>query len=165
MPDYSKSIIYKLCCKDPSITDIYIGSTTNFIERKCSHKNCCINKNSKKYNMNVYKFIREHGDWDNWDMVQIEIYGVEKKRDLQTATTNSNSLSVFYLQFPPKTVSRPTDNQMSLSLYNLNYLGYNIPLYDTDSSGNLLTDCTPWNINLKFTKPRRLNTLKKCVAE
>ena len=31
--------------------------------------------------MNVYKFIREHGDWDNWDMVQIEIYGVEKKRD------------------------------------------------------------------------------------
>ena len=84
MPDYSKSIIYKLCCKDPSITDIYIGSTTNFIERKCSHKNCCINKNSKKYNMNVYKFIREHGDWDNWDMVQIEIYGVEKKRDLQT---------------------------------------------------------------------------------
>ena len=34
--------------------------------------------------MNVYKFIREHGDWDNWDMVQIEIYGVEKKRDLQT---------------------------------------------------------------------------------
>ena len=80
MPDYSKSIIYKLCCKDPSITDIYIGSTTNFIERKCSHKNCCINKKSKKYNMNVYKFIREHGDWDNWDMVQIEIYGVEKKK-------------------------------------------------------------------------------------
>ena len=27
--DYSKSVIYKLCCKDPTITDIYIGSTTN----------------------------------------------------------------------------------------------------------------------------------------
>jgi hypothetical protein len=73
------------------------------------------------------------------------------QRDIQTATTNSNSFSVFYLQFPPKTISRPTDNQMSISLYNLNYLGYNIPLYDTDSSGNLLTDCTPWNIILEFT--------------
>ena len=72
------------------------------------------------------------------------------QRDLQTATTNSNSFSVFYLQFPPKSVSRPTENTMSISLYNLNYLGYNIPLYDTDSSGNLLTDCTPWNIILEF---------------
>ena len=75
----------------------------------------------------------------------------QQTRNIQTATTNSNSFSVFYLQFPPKTVSRPTDNQMSVSLYNLNYLGYNIFLYDTDSSGNLLFDCTPWNIILEFT--------------
>ncbi len=27
--DYSKGLIYKLCCKDPTITDVYIGSTTS----------------------------------------------------------------------------------------------------------------------------------------
>ena len=83
MPDYSNSIIYKLCCKDPEITDIYIGSTTNFRRRKCAHKYNYINKNSKKYNMNVYKFIREHGNWDNWDMVQIESCNVANKRELE----------------------------------------------------------------------------------
>jgi hypothetical protein len=73
------------------------------------------------------------------------------QRDIQTGTTNSNSFSVFYLQFPPKTISRPTDSQITISLYNLNYLGYNILLYDTDTNGNTLTDCTPWNIILEFT--------------
>jgi len=27
--DYSQTIIYKICCKDPNITDIYIGHTSN----------------------------------------------------------------------------------------------------------------------------------------
>jgi len=36
--DYSKSIIYKICCNDINIIDIYIGSTTNFITRKAEHK-------------------------------------------------------------------------------------------------------------------------------
>ena len=40
--DYSQTIIYKICCKDPNITDIYIGHTSNFIQRKHNHKtNCC----------------------------------------------------------------------------------------------------------------------------
>jgi len=73
------------------------------------------------------------------------------QRDIQTATTNSNSFSVFYLQFPPKTISRPTDNLITITLYNLNYLGYNILLYDTDTNGNKLSDSTPFNIILEFT--------------
>ena len=70
------------------------------------------------------------------------------QRDIQASTTSSNSFSVFYLQFPPKTISRPTENQITISLYNLNYA--NIALYDTDASGNLLTDSTIWNIILEF---------------
>jgi hypothetical protein len=81
MPNYSKSIIYKLCCKDPIITDIYIGSTTHFIERKCAHKNGCNKEKLKSY---VYEFIREHGNWQNWDMVQIESYNAENKRELES---------------------------------------------------------------------------------
>jgi hypothetical protein len=72
--NYSKSIIYKLCCKDPEIKDIYIGSTTNFRKRKCGHKAVCNNVNSKKFNIKVYKFIRDNGNWENWDMVMIEEY-------------------------------------------------------------------------------------------
>ena len=70
--DYSQTVIYKICCKDVSVTDIYIGHTTNFIQRKHNHKTCCCNENSKNHNMNVYKFIRKNGGWNNWDIIQIE---------------------------------------------------------------------------------------------
>ena len=70
--DYSKSLIYKLCCNDFNITDIYIGSTTNFTNRKSQHKRNCNNENSKEYNKKAYYFIRNNGGWNNWDMVLIE---------------------------------------------------------------------------------------------
>ena len=30
MVNYENAVIYKICCKDPTITDNYIGSTTEF---------------------------------------------------------------------------------------------------------------------------------------
>jgi hypothetical protein len=44
------------------------------------------------------------------------------------------------LQFPPKMITRPSENQITISLYNLNYLSYNLLLVDTDTNGNALTD-------------------------
>ena len=82
MVNYNNSIIYKLCCKNPEITDIYIGSTTNFTKRKQKHKSDCNNINSKKYNYNVYKFIRDNNGWNNWDMVLIEEYSCNNKLEL-----------------------------------------------------------------------------------
>lgn len=67
--DYSKTIIYKICCKDPNITDIYIGHTTNFIKRKNNHKTMCYNINNNVY---IYTFIRSCGGWDNWSMIPLE---------------------------------------------------------------------------------------------
>ena len=72
--DYSNTIIYKLCCNDPSITEIYIGHTTNFIQRKHNHHSSCCNKNLKNYNIYVYQIIRNNGGWDNWSMLKIEHY-------------------------------------------------------------------------------------------
>ena len=83
MVNYGNSVIYKLCCKDVSIKEIYIGSTTNFSRRKSAHKSYCTNINSVKYNLNVYKFIRANGDWDNWDMIEIEKYQSTDKKDLE----------------------------------------------------------------------------------
>lgn len=79
MPDYSKCIIYKLCCNDPSIEEIYIGSTCNFTNRKRHHKSNCHNPNHKHYTCKAYHFIREHGGWQNWSMVMIHELAVESK--------------------------------------------------------------------------------------
>jgi len=72
-------MIYKLCCRDTSIEDIYIGSTCNFYRRKSQHKYHCNNEKCNQYNYQVYKFIREHGGFENWDMVMIEERSVENK--------------------------------------------------------------------------------------
>ena len=81
MPDYSSTVIYKLCCIDTSITEIYIGSTCNFRRRKNHHKSNCHNENNKDYNLKVYQFIREHGGFENWDMVMVHQQSVENKLD------------------------------------------------------------------------------------
>jgi predicted GIY-YIG superfamily endonuclease len=46
--------MYKIVCKDLSITDVYVGSTTNFTNRKRDHKKAAITqtiKILKKINM------------------------------------------------------------------------------------------------------------------
>jgi hypothetical protein len=65
--DYSNTIIYKIFCKDHSIKEIYIGHTTNFVTRKSSHKTNCKIINSK-----LYCYIREHGGWDNWEIIMLD---------------------------------------------------------------------------------------------
>ena len=98
--DYSNTIIYKLCCNDPTIKDIYVGHTTNWTHRKSKHKQSCNNKNNKCYNYYVYQFIRDHGDWTNWSMIELEkiccvdeLEACKHERryfDLLGATLNSN---------------------------------------------------------------------------
>jgi hypothetical protein len=73
-PKYENSVIYKIVCLDPTITDLYVGSTTNLIRRKCAHKNSCLNVNYKKYNYYVYRFIRDNGGFDNWVFVVVRRY-------------------------------------------------------------------------------------------
>ena len=82
MVNYEKSVIYKLCCKDPTIKEVYVGSTTNFRKRKNQHKECCTNVNSKKHGYPVYLYIRHNGGWDNWNMVQVTEVNAKDKREL-----------------------------------------------------------------------------------
>lgn len=69
--DYSKTVFYKLVCRDITITDIYVGSTTDFKSRKFNHKSNCSNEKATSYNFRVYQFIRENGGFENWDMILI----------------------------------------------------------------------------------------------
>lgn len=93
-------ILYKLNCKDINISDIYVGQTSNFNQRYNAHRTSSTNSISKIYNLKVYKFIREHGGIENWEMNVIENYeaidGLDaRKRErhwIETlqATLNSN---------------------------------------------------------------------------
>ena len=80
MVNYNQSTIYKLCCNDLDIKEIYIGSTTNFNKRKNCHKSRCNNEKSKDHY--VYQFIRDNGGFDNWSMVEIELFNARDKKNL-----------------------------------------------------------------------------------
>jgi GIY-YIG catalytic domain len=70
--DYSKSLVYRIAYKDITY---YVGSTTNFRNRKNQHKNNCKNVKAEEYNKALYVFIRENGGWsDDWVMVLIQFY-------------------------------------------------------------------------------------------
>jgi hypothetical protein len=82
MPDYAKTIIYKLVNYDyPDL--VYVGSTTNFTKRKQHHKNCCHNEKNKNYNCKVYVNIRENGGWENWNMIKICDCPCNNKREAE----------------------------------------------------------------------------------
>jgi len=85
VPNYSNSIIYKLVHReDFNNQNIYIGSTTNFIQRKHQHKCNLNNPNMKNHNFYVYQYIRKNGYWDKWLMIQIEPFICNSKKELET---------------------------------------------------------------------------------
>ncbi len=97
--DYSNTIIYKITCKDPNTKDVYVGHTTNFVQRKHAHKQGCTNAKSSNYNCKLYEVIRNNGGWSNWKMEIINFfdckdhYEARKKEqeyfNLLNATLNS----------------------------------------------------------------------------
>jgi len=82
--DYSKTFIYKLCCRDFNVKNIYIGHSTNFKQRNQQHKSGCNNINSKEYNQYKYRFIRENGGFENWIMIKLFDYPCISKREAET---------------------------------------------------------------------------------
>jgi hypothetical protein len=72
--DYSNTIIYKITCNNPNVTDSYVGHTTNFVQRKHAHKNGVTNEKSPCYSLKLYKTIRDNGGWDNWKMEMVQFY-------------------------------------------------------------------------------------------
>ena len=62
--------VYKIICKDPTITEFYIGSTKDLNTR--GHKSKCNNNKHNSYNIPLYQFIRCNGGFDNWKIVVLE---------------------------------------------------------------------------------------------
>ena len=77
--NYSNCVFYRLVCRDPTVTECYVGHTCNEVKRRYGHKYNCTNDKSKKYNLWVYRFIRDHGGWDNWQLIIHEALAVTNK--------------------------------------------------------------------------------------
>jgi hypothetical protein len=98
--DYSNTIIYKITCKDTNIKDIYVGHTTNFVQRKHAHKQTCINDKSLNYKCKLYEVIRNNGGWQNWKMEIINFfncldhYEARKKEQEYFISLNANLNSI-----------------------------------------------------------------------
>jgi hypothetical protein len=79
--DYKKTVIYKIVSKDLSNDFVYVGSTTDFTQRKYAHKRNCTNENNNTYTYKIYKTIRENGGWNEFQMIKIENYPCNDKND------------------------------------------------------------------------------------
>ena len=79
--DYSKTHFYKIVCNDLNIKDCYVGHTTNFVKRRWQHKSDCKNTNGKKYDYKIYQFLRDNGNWENWNMILIDTLSCENSFD------------------------------------------------------------------------------------
>ncbi len=74
------------------------------------------------------------------------------QRDMQSTSSTSNSFSAFFYQFPAKTISRPTQNNLSISIYNAGTQNglQNQLLVDTTAAPALGTDMTSWVMVMEF---------------
>jgi hypothetical protein len=75
--------VYKLVSNDIEVTECYVGTTENMRVRKNQHKSSCNKVDGKHYNLHVYQFIREHGGFENWQMILVETVEFETRPQLR----------------------------------------------------------------------------------
>ena len=68
-------------------------------------------------------------------------------RDIQSATSSSNTFSCFYGQNAPKIIKAPTQNVFNVSIYNT---ASNSLLTDTNNMGVASADMTPYILVINF---------------
>lgn len=80
--DYSKSVVYKITCKNESVSFTYVGSTSNWRQRYSQHKSDCNNVKSPRHTLQLYDFMRNNGGWDNFVMILVQELCCANKREL-----------------------------------------------------------------------------------
>jgi hypothetical protein len=67
--DYGNMIFYKVYCIDPNVKKIFIGHTTNMVQRKHVLK-----KQSEMRYLEIFDVINKNGGWKCWRIKEIEKY-------------------------------------------------------------------------------------------
>jgi hypothetical protein len=78
-PDYSKTIIYKVSCKDPSVSETIYGHTTNISKMKYYYK-----KHSNP-------LIDANGGFSNWNLFEIEKFPCAERTDAKIKVNSINN--------------------------------------------------------------------------
>ena len=100
--NYQKSIIYKIeHLENPEL--LYVGSTTDFIKRKHTHKSRCTNENNNNYNTKLYQMISDNGGWIQFKIIVIKEYPcnskiellIEEDRQMKLLKSNMNSMKSY----------------------------------------------------------------------
>ena len=79
--DFSNCYIYHIIDKEGIV--YYVGSTSNLNSRKSSHKYRCNTEKDKHYNLDIYKYIRDHGGFNNFEIIPIrKLENISNKTEL-----------------------------------------------------------------------------------
>jgi len=109
--------IYYISCKDINIKDNYIGKTINFENRKYAHET-----SSKNSELKIYKKIRDHGGWENWNMEILNTFYCKNEYDARQIEqkyidyfkTTLNSVKAYSKTF----INKELDRQLEFILNN-----------------------------------------------
>ena len=81
MTDYKNTVIYRVSSNKNK--NFYVGSTTNFLQRKYEHKS---RSDGDIVNTHLYREIRKSGGWDTggWVMELLERYPCTTEKQVLT---------------------------------------------------------------------------------
>ena len=164
--DYSNTIIYKITCKDSMVSDLYVGHTTNFVQRKHAHKQSCINEKSLNYKCKLYEVIRNNGGWINWTMEIINFfncknhYEARKKEQEYFLSLNAtlNSIEPYAIPKPREVIEK---NKEFLHCKECNKYFNNTNLLETHNKTNKHMK----KMNTMITENNEKRTIKYCCEK
>lgn len=74
---FASAYIYKIQRADEHDDNFYIGSTKDIFSRLIEHK-----QKYKEGKRKIYKYIKEHGEFDNWEIIIIDKFDYKSKEDV-----------------------------------------------------------------------------------
>lgn len=80
--EYANTIIYKIQHTEKDEL-LYVGHTTDFTKRKSAHKTNTHSENSRPFNRQLYKMIRDNGDWECFKMIEIKKFPCTDRREAE----------------------------------------------------------------------------------
>ena len=105
--NYSNLTIYKLYCKDETVSDIFVRSTSNLNVKRAIHKRNLITKPDDEISL----VINANGGWENWNTDILEIYNCNSSKEASDRENYwYNSLkSTEITQNPTEITQNPTE--------------------------------------------------------
>ena len=81
-PNLSQSTIYHIRCKMTKRV-LYVGSSCDFINREKNHKWNCNNEKSVSHHLPIYKYIRENGGFENYEIIPVSFHNLNNIVELR----------------------------------------------------------------------------------